>query len=288
MINISFDMETADPDDVFTLCILSNHPKVSLKSVTVTPGSMYQIGLVKYILKKLGKNVPVGSKNINHNKQCVSEFHYNWLGNIGPTDSDGKGDEILYDVICKYPDVTIVCGASLGNIAQLLDKNVIINKLVVQGGFAGDNVMPPELVLEKFKGRLTCPTFNLNGDVKAALKILASDKIKEKLFVSKNVCNAVIYDQAMHEFMQPYKNNNIGLTMLVDGMSFYLDKKPNGKVFHDPLAACVAIDKNICKFETVELYREKGEWGSRYSSNSNASIYIQVDMDRFKKTIIGQ
>ena len=38
MINLSFDMETADPDDVLTLCLLSHHPKVNLVSTTITPG----------------------------------------------------------------------------------------------------------------------------------------------------------------------------------------------------------------------------------------------------------
>ena len=80
MINIAFDMETADPDDVFTLCLLAHHPKVNLVCVTVTPGSTKQIGLVKHILALLNKNIPVGAKNILHYKDCVSTFHYNWLG----------------------------------------------------------------------------------------------------------------------------------------------------------------------------------------------------------------
>lgn len=287
-INISFDMETADPDDILTLCMLSNHPKVNLRSVTITPGSTHQVGLVKFVLSKLNINIPVGSKNKNHNKKCVSEFHYNWLGNIQPTDPDGIGSDILSDTLSTYPDLTIVCGASLGNISALLDKNISLNRLIVQGGFAGDNIMPPDLILEKFRGKITCPTFNLNGDVKAALNVLSSNKISEKIFVSKNVCHGVIYDQKMHEFMQPYKNNNIGLNMLICGMEYYLSNKPTGKAFHDPLAACVAINKDICKFTAVELYREKGEWGSRRSENPNVLISIQMDMDKFKKTLIGE
>jgi inosine-uridine nucleoside N-ribohydrolase len=31
-------METNDPDDFLTLCILSTHPKVNLRAVTITPG----------------------------------------------------------------------------------------------------------------------------------------------------------------------------------------------------------------------------------------------------------
>lgn len=287
MLNLAFDMETSDPDDVLTLCMLSNHPKVNLVAVTVTPGSKHQIGLVKFILNKLNKQIPVGSRNSLHPKECVSEFHYNWLGKIAPQEPDGLGCDILEQALKQYPDLTIVCGASLGNIGALLDKDIELNKLVVQGGFAGDNVMPPELVLEKFRGRITCPTFNLNGDVKSALKVLASNKIKRRVFVSKNVCHGVVYDQEMHKLMLPFKNNNIGLSMMIDGMDFYLKKNLTGKAFHDPLAACVAIYHDICRFETVELYREKGEWGSRFSDKPNAEISILANMSMFRLTMIG-
>jgi len=282
-------METADPDDIFTLCMLSTHDKVNLVAVTVTPGTKHQIGVVKHILSKVQKHIPVGSKNKDHDKECVSAFHFNWLGKIPPAEPDGTGNEILYNALQEYPDLTIVCGAALGNIGALLRKNedAVISKIVVQGGFAGDNIMPPELVLEKFKGKITCPTFNLNGDVESALKVLSSDKILQRIFVSKNVCHGVVYDTAMHDFMVNHKGKNLGLDLLIDGMSFYLKKKPGGKAFHDPLAACVAINKDVCKFESVELYRHKGEWGSRRSETPNAEISIQVDMEVFRQTIVG-
>lgn len=288
MINISFDMETADPDDVLTLCLLSHHPKVNLTSITITPGSLHQVGLVKHILRLLDKDIPVGAKNKEHPKECVSPFHYNWLGKIPPEQPDGVGADILEQSIRKYPDLTVVCGAALGNIGALLDRDVVLSKIVVQGGFAGDNVMPPELVLEKFRGKITCPTFNLNGDVNSAKKVLASDKILQRYFVSKNVCHGVVYDNKMHTFMQQYKNANRGLQLLVDGMDKYLQNKQSGKAFHDPLAACAAIDLDVCSFREVELYRQKGEWGSRFSEQPNCFISVSVDMEKFKRTMIGE
>jgi inosine-uridine nucleoside N-ribohydrolase len=288
MIDIVFDMETSDPDDVLTLCMLSHHPKVNLRAVTVTPGSRHQIGLVKHILKLLDKDIPVGSKNINHPKECVSAFHYKWLGEIPPAEADGIGADILRSAQYGATDFKIVCGASLGNLSAYLDRYTLIPEAVIQGGFAGDNIVPPELVLEKFKGRITCPTFNLNGDVNAALHVLSSEKILQRTFVSKNVCHGVVYDQAMHDFMLPRRNNNPGLNLMVEGMTHYLNKNKDGKAFHDPLAACVAIDSSICQFEAVELYRLKGEWGSRLSNTPNAKISISVDMDKFRKVIVGE
>ena len=286
MINIAFDMETSDPDDVFTLCLLAHHPKVNLVCATITPGSREQVGLVKHILKLLNKNIPVGSKNKDHPKQCVSAFHYSWLGQIAPQDPDGAGADILDQALKLYPDLVIVCGAPLGNIGRLLDRDVFIQKIVVQGGFAGDNIMPENLILDKFKGKTTCPTFNLNGDKISALKLLNSNKIQNKFFVSKNVCHGVCYDIVMHEFIKSHCNN-LGLKMIFDGMSKYLNKKSNGKLFHDPLAACIAINPDICIFEKVELYNSKGEWGSRISDKLNCQISIKIDFDKFKNTLIG-
>ena len=286
-INMVFDMETADPDDVFTLCILSHHPKVNLVGVTISPGSLHQVGLVKFILNKLNLSIPIGSKNKNHAKECVSQFHYNWLGKVEPTFPDETGEEVLLSLIRSFPDLEIVCGASLGNIAALLKNKIELQKLVIQGGFAGSNIVPENLVLDKFKNKITCPTFNLNGDVNAALSVLSAKNVAKRYNVSKNVCHGVVYDQNMHEWMRPYQNFNPGIKLMFDGMDFYLKNKSNGKAFHDPLAACVAIDDRICEFKHVELYREWGEWGSRYSNNLNTLISISVDMEKFKKTIVG-
>lgn len=283
-INIHFDMETSDPDDVFTLCLLSHHPKVNLRSVSITPGSKSQVGVVKHLLNILNLNIPIGSKNKDHPKECVSEFHYKWFGKISPAEPDGIGADIIYDSIKKYPDLTIVCGAPLGNIGALLDKDIFIYKIVVQGGFAGDNIVADPL--DKFKGRVTCPTFNLNGDVKSAIKILTTNKIGERRFVSKNVCHGVKYDNDMHKFMEPYKSRNPGLGMIYKGMSIYLNEHHDGKAFHDPLAACCAIDSSVCSFEEVQLYRSKGEWGCN-KNDPNALISTKVDIDKFRRTIVG-
>lgn len=284
-------METADPDDALTLCLLASHPSVKLCGVTVTPGSKAQIAVVKLLLEKLQRtDVPVGSRNPDHPKQCVSEFHYNWLGKSLASEArepDGLGAEIL-KLASEAGDLKIVSGAALSCVASYLEKYTApIPEIVIQGGFAGDSVVPEDQRLEKFVGRETCPTFNLNADVPAAKTVIASTLIKLKRFVSKNVCHGVIYDNEMHERIKPFKNNNIGLNMLVEGMEFYLNKKSHGKAFHDPLAACVAIDSTICNFKEVEIYREKGEWGARLAENTNTFISISVNRPEFERVLVG-
>lgn len=216
-IPIIFNMETADPDDILTLCLLSHHPRVNLRSITITPGSIQQVVLVSHVLRLLGLDIPIASKNINHPKDCVSQWHYKWLGKIDTSLAlkDMTAHSLIASCLDKEPDTKIVSGAGLGCIAQFLTTEGLIirdhllpplKEIVIQGGFAGDSVVPPEHRLPKFAGKETCQTFNLGADRKAAQEVIDSSKIRLKRFVSKNVCHGVIYDRAMHERIEPFKD----------------------------------------------------------------------------------
>ena len=74
--------------------------------------------------------------------------------------------------------------------------------------------------------------------------------------------------------------------MIYEGMSNYLRKRPEGKMFHDPLACSVAIDPAIVETVEVEVFREKGMWGSKLSPGSNTWISVSVDKDKFLKTML--
>jgi inosine-uridine nucleoside N-ribohydrolase len=290
VIDIAFDMETNDPDDAFTLAILATHPQVNLVSVTVTPGSYEQIGLVRKILKILDKDVPVGSRLLCTKPGAVSKFHYRWLGGVSDAEPDNIAHIILAHAAQEYPDAVLVTGAPLQNPGECIQEHpnaAFFKTWVCQGGFAGDSVVPKEHRLAKFDGRETCPTFNLNGHPKHALALIRTERIKRRFFVSKNVCHGVVWDQAMHERMDRRLNicGHTGLSLVFDGMAKYLERKPEGKKFHDPLAACVAINPTVCEFRPVDIYREKGEWGSRLNPESNNHISVSVDREAFEDTL---
>ncbi|HUU88461.1 MAG TPA: nucleoside hydrolase [Candidatus Glassbacteria bacterium] len=291
MINVIYDMETNDPDDAFTLCLLAGHPEVNLLGVTIVPGSTAQVSLVKHILKLLDKpDVFVGGRKPDHPKTCVSGFHYKWLGDKIPeaeqTNTPAYIFKFCYNTAPKLMPIT---GAPLHNLFDFVQEyQPEIDTWVAQGGFAGCDIIPEEQQLEKFRGKKTCATFNLGGNKKASLALVNYGGIKNKFFVSKDICHSMIYDQEMHERIAPFRHNNVGIKMIYEGMSVYLNKKSEGKKFHDPLAACVAIDRSICKFKEVELYRHKGEWGSRESGNPNANISVAVDREKFEKVLVGK
>lgn len=290
--NVLYDMETQDPDDLFALCILAHHPQVQLRGVCITPGSLRQVGLIRYALEQMGiKDVPVGAFNPKHSKECISEWWLKFLGHTFYTAESAREGWNLYDlVLAEYPDTTIITGAPLKNLGQFLREYDIscIERWVAQGGFAGDNVVPAEYRLPKFEGKVTCPTFNFNGDPKAAEAALRTTNIKSRYLVSKNVCHGFVYDHQMHERLAPLKDRNPGLRMVYDGMSRYLADKPEGKKFHDPLAVCAAINPGIIEFREVEVYRHRGEWGSRLASGTNTWISIHADADKFFDTMVGK
>jgi len=291
VIPVHFDMETQDPDDVMTLALLATHPRVRLVGVTLTPGGREQHDLVRHVLGLLGRpDVPVGSGDPARTKPAVSDFHYFWLGR--PPASEGyfpSALQVLHEVLGDYPDAVLLTGGPLKNF-RVRDFPDFFRTWVGQGGFAGDSVVPPEHRLPKFAGRETCPSFNPNGDVKAFLGMLSEPRLHERVLVSKNVCHGVAWDRDFHERVKALPRRTAGLELVLGGMELYLQKNPLGKLLHDPLAACVAIDRSVCGLARVEAYREKGEWGSRVpelpslgdpDGGANAWITTSVDRERF-------
>ena len=69
-----FDMETSDPDDVFALALLATHPRSKLVGVTIHPGGLDQVGVVRHILDRLGcTGVPIGVGAPKSAKSRVSQ-----------------------------------------------------------------------------------------------------------------------------------------------------------------------------------------------------------------------
>lgn len=290
-LDLIFDTETGDPDDLFCLMLLTAHPAVRLRAVTVMPGTRAQVGIVRWVLRATGHgHVPVGSYDPDFPKPSVSRF-LEWLAGeaAAPEDPDGFGEDVLADALRASPGATLLTGAPLGNPSMLLESHpdVRIARWVGQGGFAGANVVEPDQQLPKFAGMESCRTYNFNLDPEAAFDMLGSDRIAERRLVSKNVCHGVVYDEELHQRMRPLRSAAPGYRMMVDGMAEYLRGKPGGKKFHDPLAACVAIDPSVCRFREVELYRVEDRWGSKPCPGSGTWISVGVDRERFVAVLQG-
>mmetsp|Transcript_63817 Transcript_63817/g.118602 ORF Transcript_63817/g.118602 Transcript_63817/m.118602 type:complete len:352 (-) Transcript_63817:108-1163(-) len=282
-----FDMETGDPDDVLTLLLLAAHPRVDLRAVTITPGSMEQVELVRWILAQVGlPEVAVGAQDWPNNvkKQgCMRGAFYASFGRLKTAIADCEDAAQLLRTCCDER-TTLVTGAPLHNLgAAVALDGFRLGRWVAQGGYAGEGVVPRELQMDKFYGKAVCQTWNFNGNVEAAELALSSKAIHRKILVSKNVCHRVVYDDDLHGFVAKAMGlisdriARSSIRMLHDAMQTYLAKKPGGKKMHDPLAFAVAIDESVCTLAEVQMYRDRGGWGARLCPGSG--IWISVDYD---------
>jgi inosine-uridine nucleoside N-ribohydrolase len=247
-LDLVWDMETGDPDDFLTLLLLLGHPAVRLRAVTVTPGTPDQIGVVRAALAWFGRerDVPVGAFDLDHRPGgareakalggapsrkvsgrhgrrglCVSSWHYAAFGDLPPSREASPGPELLRD-ICDE-NTTLVTGGPLRNLGRALQlPGFRLGRLVAQGGFAGEGVVPVDQQLPKFRGRTVVGTYNLNGDVPAALAVLSTDLIGARRFVSKNVCHGVVYDRALHARVDAARAASPSLQRIWQGMEAHL------------------------------------------------------------------
>lgn len=295
-IDIHIDLETGDPDDVMMLALLATHPYSSLRSVTVFPGGRDQVGVVKHVLARLGRSdVLVGAPpNMEDGKARVSKFHYRWLGQIPPADADGSAVEIITNTLENYSSVTLVTGAPLRNIAAAYRTNPRrwFCDWTCQGGFAGVGTVPPELILPKFAGMTTCPTYNLNADLYAASVLLFGRRRPEVIrMVSKNVCHGVFFSPA--DIERAPKGAHAGLDLMLEGMTRYCERHPEGKALHDVVAAVLTLRTTQAGiWVRGSPYMVRGCWGftraDEYLENET-DMFISVGLNRaaFDQALVG-
>jgi pyrimidine-specific ribonucleoside hydrolase len=293
--NLVFDLETSDPDDIFALALLATHPRSNLVGVTVYPGGKDQVGLVKHVLEMLGKSsIPVGSGQPKEEKLRVSRFHTEWLGDVQPKEADGSAVEVIKSSLAAFPDAQLVTGAALSNIARAAKEvSPFFQSWTCQGGFAGDNIVPPEHRLAKFAGKVTCPTFNLAGDRRAADELLCKKPliIPVVRLVAKNVCHGMFYSREV-DWRVPF-GAHPGLDFIKNGMGHYFKKHPGGKALHDVVAAVVALSPHIGTWARVLPYCEKnGEWGchsydevshNNHDTEETPFILTSIDKKEFER-----
>merc|ERR1712039_1110426 len=161
---------------------------------------------VRWVLQQLNlEHVRLGAQrwpdNATKPVKLTTQFYQSFGRSPRGKPECERADQVLLE--CCDQNVTLVTGAPLHNLGDALKfKSFKLGLLVAQGGFAGDGVVPAEMQMDKFKGMLTCPTWNFCGNIKAAEAALASSCITRKICVSKNVCHSVVYDEDWHRTLQ--------------------------------------------------------------------------------------
>jgi pyrimidine-specific ribonucleoside hydrolase len=284
-----FDMETRDPDDALTLCLLATHPAIALVAVTVTPGTPALIAIVRELLGRLERAVPVGARDPASKAEAVSAFHPAWLGALPDARPDGVAHDILAKAFTAEPTAVLLTGAPLQNLKAFLREHpdVRIARWVAQGGFAGDNLVPPERRLAKFDGRTLCESFNFGGDKKATQVALASAQIARRDLVAKNVTHGFAWDAALQARLRARGDLTAGAALACEAMDLYLREHPDGKLLHDPLAACAIVDRDAFTWAEVEVVYERGQWGAKAADGTQTFITTGLDAARAARALFG-
>lgn len=287
-IPVAFDMETRDPDDALTLCLLATHPAVELLAVTATPGTPAQLGVIREILRRLAVDLPIGARAPSSTADAVSPFHYAWLGTPSPVASTLIAHALLAEILQQRPECTLLTGAPLHTLHELLvhHPELSISRWVAQGGFAGDNLVPASHRLEKFAGLRRCESYNFGHNKTAARAALTSPRILQRRLVSKNVTHGVAWDQNLDRELAGLDGTSAGLRLMREAMALYLHDKPLGKLLHDPLAAVAAIDPGAFEWREVEVTYAQGRWGAEPAPGSGTFITVAVDRQRALATLV--
>jgi len=198
---------------------------------------------------------------------------------------DGYGPDLIQETLEQYPACEIFACGPLTSVGRFLThhRDVRVKRATMQGGFCGYNVHSRDVVtLEKFVGKTTVPTFNLNGDPGGARAFLDAN-ISDRRFVGKHLCHTIVYDRDRHCAIPPARNRAHAL--FIEGMGKYLAKHKGGKKFHDPLAAVAHVHPEIFSWATGTLFREHGEWGTELADEGDR-IAIDVDRKTFWQHIV--
>lgn len=75
-------------------------------------------------------------------------------------------------------------------------------------------------------------------------------------------------------------NLHAGALLAREAMAVYLRERPEGKLLHDPLAACAIIDRQAFRWEEVEVVYERGQWGANLRSGTHTLITVALEPAR--------
>lgn len=297
-----------DADDFFALCYLASCKDVNICAVTITPGDPDQVSIASFIRDVLGLDFRIGVPK-NRSKKSVTPFHYDVMKefkHINNFNPDGIGADVITDALSEYPDCNLFCIGPVTNIGAFLKNNPnhIFNQSTMQGGFCSYDIHNPSCALEKFNGMKTCPTFNLNGDVEAGRLFTSTCQIKNKRFVGKNVCHAVIFNKENYSNLVEHwvgskdylsfgrdikglfrdKSIPLSMQMFLTAAHTYFIKHPEKK-FHDPSAAVCMLHPEVATYVKGYLYRDKGGWGTTCDENGY-DIAVELDHNKLWDHII--
>lgn len=275
--NVLFDMETGDPDDLITLLLLLNNPEVNLKGITCFQGSPIQIGLIAHVLQKAGRtDIPVGGWNTVEPTE-LSPYYHDVIGSWKEQKAILTPVEVFAQVMNKHThdsnnpedNVVVLTGAPLTNLKLVLEQlpNLVIPRMITQGGFLGE-VVPEEKRLKKFLGKTAFRTYNLELDLQAFEMVNGSPAIESLTYVTKDLCHGFMYTPEIHQ--EIHFGSSPVSQLLKSALSRYAENGKS-KAMHDPLAMLMMLYPQLGNARPISM--------SYYYDHRNLPVFTSVAQD---------
>jgi hypothetical protein len=263
--------------------------RVDIRAISIYPGDPDQIAFAKWMLKELGLNIPIGSSMVNRNKNSLTGLHSALLKKYKHEDwakADDSGENLFRSAFDQFPDTEILVIGPPKATGRFLCQNqaIEIQSATIQGGFAGYGVHNfPCIKLDKFEGKNTFQSYNLNGSLLGTQQLFKG-KILHKHFVSKNLNHTVVYTREIHQKMMSFKPENRAGELLREALQMQIDKYPEKK-FHDPCSAVCHLHPDVATWIRARLYKIRNEWGAAPDETGDF-ITVDIDYEGFWEYII--
>lgn len=211
-----------DPDDIIALSYLISRGDYVPSVVFINPGFSEQALIVDSIYRQFGLDRPTIYRSAIPTKVYQKSKALDEIISLGEDDSIE---------LCPYAPIECATALVIGPPKGL---NIKCNKMVFQGGYSPNSVVP----LEKFSGQMSAPSFNPNGARRDFLYLRDTDLINKRYYVGKNVCHGFRKVQVPSKMVNGFP----------PAIKRYYDGLSPDKAMHDLLAAMMMI------------YPENGVW----------------------------
>jgi len=273
----------SDIDDSLCLAYLLNQKQCDLLGITTVSGEpVIRAMLASALLKVASRDdIPIypGVEQPLLTPQKQATAHQSKYLPKYPHETkfpEGEAIEFLRRTIRAHPnEITLLATGPFTNIALLfaVDPEIpsLLKRLVLMGG----------TFTYRYKGEPCLSEWNARCDPYATA-IMYRAPVKEIVSVGLDVTSKVVLEKD-----EIIKRFNTGILKTVLDFSGILDNTRQEIVFHDPLAATVIFDKNICRFEKgiveveTESKRLEGLTYWKADENGNNEVAFEVDKERF-------
>jgi pyrimidine-specific ribonucleoside hydrolase len=277
-----------DADDFFVILYLIS-AGVDIKGIILSPGYKDQVAIARFICNATGVSIPIGSARPESPKTAERGFHHKIMDKCGyPNkleEADFSGEELMMNVMREHPDCEFFgCGPlmSMGKFLGAYPDIAKPKKATMQGGFLSYNYHKPAILVDRFVGKETCPSFNMNGNKDGVLRFIDAD-IPDRRFVGKNVCHSLVYNNEVHQKVLATTTMNKAHELFKRSMTMFLATHGEKK-FHDPFAAACHLHPEIATWVAGKPYCLKGEWGVKVGIK-NSNVAADVNREEFWKHI---